>query len=134
MPAVLIGDIVRWRGEQWVVAAKAGAPNGRYARLMNLKYPTQIQTYDHGPTLIERPDFTIGQRVRVGENEGGIVAELPIGDDGQREFRIAFDEYRVPIPSGGHLMRIGHQATVPGWQLTLENTTGRTGETESGND
>lgn len=128
MTTILIGDVVKWRGETWVVAAKAGAPNGRYARLMNLKYPTQMETYDHGPTLIERPEFAIGQRVKVGDNEGEIVAELPIGDDGQREFRIVFDEYRVPIPSGGHLMRIGHQATVPGWQLTLENMTGRTGE------
>lgn len=130
---VLIGDIVRWRGEKWVVFAKAGAPNGRYARLMNIgaSEPYSMETYDQGPALIERPDFSIGQRVKVGVNEGEIVAELPIADDGQREFRIAFDEYRRPIPSGGTLLCVGHHTTVPGWQLTLENMTGRTGELEN---
>lgn len=132
---VLIGDLVRWRGEKWVVCAKAGAPNGRYARLANIEAsePYLMETYDIGPSLIERPEFSIGQRVKVGMNEGVIVAELPIAEDGQREFRILFDAYRRPIPSGGYVAYIGHHVSVPGWRLTLENTTKRTGETETEN-
>ena len=118
-----IGDIVTIRSRQdatrWVAApAGSHSPTGEpYVRLIqpglhqNIAFTTYLANCD----FVRRPEYSEGQRVKVGAHDGTILSLT------DAEATIHLDAYSRPLRGGGNLAMPDGRTTVPLWALTLEN-------------
>jgi hypothetical protein len=126
MSAALIGDVVAWRGEEWVVAGKFGSPKGtiRYVRLVRRDGPRGvwrgIGAYETEPTLVRRPEFAIGHQVKLNGWEGEIVSAAPEQHAGEALWRCRRSSRVYVTARGTRLVYEPHETLVAAWHLTLE--------------
>lgn len=121
-----VGDIVTitTRGDsvRWVVAELLGSPAGwpLDARLVRPsgEGPAAFVTSVASLAVVESPVFSPGERVRVGSLEGEVISSPEPGWTSVR-----LDAHARSLDCGGSVEVPEAVATVPLWQLTLENRT-----------